>query len=110
MKMTEKKDASSTAHSKPRPEFQRPSNPKVALIANGWIEQQRRSKMRTVWKDVLASLVEGRKPGEETTLWIQRQITNANGKPELEALHGDFQILRVETSKSKPGWKLLSAS
>ena len=87
MKMTEKKDASSTAHSKPRPEFQRPSNPKVALIANGWIEQQRRSKMRTVWKDVLASLVEGRKPGEETTLWIQRQITNANGKPELEALH-----------------------
>jgi hypothetical protein len=58
------------------------------LIANGWIEQQRRSKMRVVWKDVLASLVEGRKPGEETTLWIQRETTNqSTGKPELEALH-----------------------
>jgi hypothetical protein len=43
--------------------------------------------MRIVWKDVLASLVEGRKPGEETTLWIQRQITNSSGKAELEALH-----------------------
>lgn len=43
--------------------------------------------MRTVWKDVLASLVEGRKPGEETTLWIQRQIINSNGVAELEALH-----------------------
>lgn len=72
---------------KVRPEFQRPPNPKSALIANGWIEQQRRSKMRTVWKDVLASLVEGRRPGEETTLWIQRQIINSQGTAELEALH-----------------------
>lgn len=71
-----------------KPPFQRPSNPKSALIANGWIEQQRRSKFRPVWKEVLASLVEGRKPGEETTLWIQREVTNAGtGKIELEALH-----------------------
>lgn len=71
-----------------RPAFQRPNNPSSTLIANGWIEQQRRSKMRVVWKDILASLVEGRKAGEETTLWIQREITNSlTGKKELEALH-----------------------
>jgi len=71
-----------------KPCFQRPTNPNSNLIANGWIEQQRRSKMRIVWKDILASLVEGRKPGEETTLWIQRQVTNpTTGKVELEALH-----------------------
>ncbi|KAL7575972.1 hypothetical protein ACA910_000761 [Epithemia clementina (nom. ined.)] len=69
-------------------EFQRSSNPKSALIANGWIEQQRRSKFRSVWKEVLASLVEGRKKGEETTLWIQRQVINPNtNQKELEALH-----------------------
>ena len=46
--------ASSDAGDAPKkPEFQRPANPKSSLIANGWIEQQRRSKMRTVWKDVL---------------------------------------------------------
>jgi len=71
-----------------KPCFQRPINPKSNLIANGWIEQQRRSKMRVVWKDILASLVEGRKPNEETTLWIQRQVTNAiTMNQELEALH-----------------------
>ena len=81
--------ASSSSTSRPsKPAFQRPINPNSILIANGWIEQQRRSKMRVVWKDVLASLVEGRKPGEETTLWIQREITNPiSGKAELEALH-----------------------
>jgi len=72
-----------------KPCFQRPINPSSNLIANGWIDQQRRSKMRVVWKDVLASLVEGRRPGEETTLWIQRQVINAQtGKVTgLEALH-----------------------
>mmetsp|Transcript_18810 Transcript_18810/g.43743 ORF Transcript_18810/g.43743 Transcript_18810/m.43743 type:complete len:767 (+) Transcript_18810:96-2396(+) len=70
-----------------KPSFQRPVNPNSTLIANGWIEQQRRSRMRTVWKDILASLVEGRRPNEETTLWIQREVTNVQGKPELEALH-----------------------
>lgn len=70
-----------------KPAFQRPINPNSNLIANGWISQQRRSKMRIVWKDVLASLVDGRKPGEETTLWIQRQVTSSNGRAELEALH-----------------------
>jgi len=72
-----------------KPCFQRPINPSSNLIANGWIDQQRRSKMRVVWKDVLASLVEGRRPGEETTLWIQRQVMNAQtGKVTgLEALH-----------------------
>lgn len=71
-----------------KPPFQRPTSSTTALIANGWIEQQRRSRMRTVWKEVLASLVEGRKPGEETTLWIQREVVNpTNGKTELEALH-----------------------
>ena len=85
--------AAGTAASAPsrppaKPCFHRPNNPNSNLIANGWIEQQRRSKMRIVWKDILASLVEGRRPGEETTLWIQRQITNATtGKAELEALH-----------------------
>ncbi|KAL7552596.1 hypothetical protein ACHAWF_015832 [Thalassiosira exigua] len=71
-----------------KPCFQRPINPSSNLIANGWIDQQRRSKMRVVWKDVLASLVEGRRPGEETTLWIQRQVVNSQGKVTgLEALH-----------------------
>lgn len=72
-----------------KPCFQRPINPSSNLIANGWIDQQRRSKMRVVWKDVLASLVEGRRPGEETTLWIQRQVVDsATGKVTgLEALH-----------------------
>lgn len=72
-----------------RPAFHRPANPNSPLIANGWIEQYRRSKMlRTVWKVVLASLVEARRPGEETTFWVQRETTTVNnGKPELEALH-----------------------
>lgn len=65
----------SVALTSSKPCFQRPINPKSNLIANGWIEQQRRSKMRVIWKDILASLVEGRKPKEETTLWIQRQGT-----------------------------------
>jgi hypothetical protein len=44
--------------------------------------------MRFVWKEVLASLVAGRKPGEETTLWIQREVFNpTTGRNELEALH-----------------------
>jgi hypothetical protein len=45
--------------------------------------------MCVVWKDVVASLVEGRRPGERTTLWIQRQVIEANtGKVTgLEALH-----------------------
>jgi hypothetical protein len=74
---------------KSKPCFQRPINPNSNLIANGWIDQQRRSKMRVVWKDVLASLVEGRRPGEETTLWIQRQVIDPQtGKiTGLEALH-----------------------
>jgi hypothetical protein len=71
-----------------KPAFQRPSNPQSTLVANGWIEQLRRSKMRPVWKDVLASIVEGRRPGEVTTLWIQREKQNEHtGKMELEALN-----------------------
>eukprot|EP00934_Nitzschia_sp_Nitz4_P006228 Nitzschia sp. Nitz4//scaffold1_size375055//165457//168828//NITZ4_000267-RA/size375055-processed-gene-0.437-mRNA-1//-1//CDS//3329541018//6218//frame0 len=71
-----------------KPDFQRPLNQASSLVANGWIEQLRRSKMRSVWKEVLASLVQARKPGEETTLWIQREIVNPlTGKKELEALH-----------------------
>lgn len=70
-----------------KPAFQRPVNNKSSLIANGWLEQQRRSKMRTIWKDVLASLVQGRKPGEETTLWIQREVVDSAGVKSLEVLH-----------------------
>ena len=71
-----------------RPPFQRPTNTSSSLLANGWIEQQRRSKLRVVWKEVLASLVEGRKPGEVTTLWIQREyFSHTTNKNELEALH-----------------------
>jgi hypothetical protein len=67
-----------------KPKFQFPPNPGSHIMAHGWVEQQRRSKMRTVWKEVWASLVEGRKPGEETTLWIQREV----GKDaKLEPLH-----------------------
>lgn len=69
-----------------KPAFHRPTNPNSAMVANGWVEQARRSKMRTVWKEVLASIVEGRKPGEETTLWIQREVIT-DGKTTLEALH-----------------------
>jgi hypothetical protein len=54
--------STTTVHSKPA--FQRPTNTKSTLIANGWVEQQRRSKFRVVWKHVLASLVEARRPGE----------------------------------------------
>lgn len=75
-------------YSNAKPSFQKPKNKTSSLVANGWIEQQRRSKMRTVWKEVLASLVEGKRPGEETTLWIQREVTDpTTGKKELEALH-----------------------
>jgi hypothetical protein len=69
-----------------KPRFQRPSNKNSPLVVSGWIEQFRRSKMRHVWKEVLLSLVEGRKPGEVTTLWIQREIVNPSGQKELEAL------------------------
>lgn len=72
-----------------KPPFHRP-NPALnsTLLANGWIEQHRRSKLRSVWKQVLVSIVEGRQPGQETTLWIQREVNNsATGRPELEALH-----------------------
>lgn len=86
--------SSPTATSMTRPSFQRPINQKSNLIANGWIEQIRRSKFRTVWKEVLASLVEARQPGEETTLWIQRETvgkaSNGNGTgttTTLEAIH-----------------------
>lgn len=84
---------SSPASTLTRPSFQRPTNKKSNLIANGWVEQQRRSKFRVVWKEVLASLVEARRPGEETTLWIQRESIDINsvgsskGKKTLEALH-----------------------
>ncbi|KAG7338315.1 hypothetical protein IV203_028638 [Nitzschia inconspicua] len=67
--------------------FQRPTNPDSNLVVHGWIEQHRRSKMRHVWKQVLASLVKGKKPGEQTTLWIQREIFNPlNARKELEVL------------------------
>lgn len=71
-----------------KPYFQRPSS-KSILIANGWIEQQRNSRLKIIWKEILASLVEARRPGEETTLWIQREIRNPQNKnkTELEALH-----------------------
>jgi hypothetical protein len=71
-----------------KPSFQRPVNSGSSLVANGWIEQFRRSKFRHTWKEVLASLVEGQKPDEVTTLWIQRETVNpTTGKTELEALH-----------------------
>ena len=71
-----------------KPSFQRPVNNGSSLVANGWIDQFRRSKFRHTWKEVLASLVEGQKPGEVTTLWIQRETVNpTTGKTELEALH-----------------------
>ena len=75
-------------NAKVKPAFQRPTNSNSPLVANGWVEQLRRSKMRTVWKEVLASLVLGKRPGEETTLWIQREVVNpVTGNKELEALH-----------------------
>eukprot|EP00531_Pseudo-nitzschia_arenysensis_P017163 CAMPEP_0116156946 /NCGR_PEP_ID=MMETSP0329-20121206/23091_1 /TAXON_ID=697910 /ORGANISM="Pseudo-nitzschia arenysensis, Strain B593" /LENGTH=1122 /DNA_ID=CAMNT_0003654039 /DNA_START=179 /DNA_END=3547 /DNA_ORIENTATION=- len=82
-----------------RPKFQRPDNQSSPLVVSGWIEQYRRSKMRLVWKEVLASLVEGRKPGEVTTLWIQREMINpATGEKELESLHRiPLQILEDVT-------------
>mmetsp|Transcript_3347 Transcript_3347/g.5109 ORF Transcript_3347/g.5109 Transcript_3347/m.5109 type:complete len:696 (-) Transcript_3347:79-2166(-) len=86
---TEAQDDNTPAAALPgKPPFQRPSNRKSTMIANGWIEQQRRSKMRVVWKGVLVSLVKGRSSSEETTLWIQREMVDAaTGKRELEALH-----------------------
>ncbi len=82
-----------------RPKFQRPDNQSSPLVVSGWIEQYRRSKMRLVWKEVLASLVEGRRPGEVTTLWIQREMINpSTGEKELEALHRiPLQILEDVT-------------
>jgi len=90
-KLPARSERSESAPSEPknkRPPFQRPINPSSTLIANGWLEQQRRSKMRVVWKEVLVSLVAGRRPGEETTLWVQRETTNpVTGTTGLEALH-----------------------
>jgi len=43
--------------------------------------------MLVVWEDVVASLVEGRENNEESCVWIQREITSADGGPKLEALH-----------------------
>ena len=81
--------AATTTASLAKQSFQRPINPHSNLIAKGWIEHQCSSaKWGLVWKEVLASLVEGRKPGEKMTLWIQREATNSHtGKPELEILH-----------------------
>ena len=62
-----KTEPSGGAAASSRPPFQRPVNPNSTLIANGWMEQQRRSKTRTVWKGVLVSLVARRRLGEETT-------------------------------------------
>ena len=87
------KTSSATTTILTRPSFQRPTNKSSNLIANGWVLQQRRSKIRVVWKEVLASLVEARRPGEETTLWIQRETVDMasagthKGKKLLQALH-----------------------
>ena len=87
------KTSSTTTTILTRPSFQRPTNKSSNLIANGWVLQQRRSKLRVVWKEVLASLVEARRPGEETTLWIQRETVDMasvdahKGKKVLQALH-----------------------
>jgi len=71
-----------------KPAFHRPSyQSNSALLVNGWIDQWRKSKFRSVWKQILASIVEARKPGQETTLWIQRQVETKDGQVELEALH-----------------------
>lgn len=51
--------------------FQIPDDTSSNILAFGWIDQQRRSKMCMVWKDVLATLlVQGE---EETELLIQRR-------------------------------------
>jgi len=74
-----------------KPAFQRPINKSSNLIANGWIEQQRRSSLRMVWKKILTSLVEARRAGEDTTLWIQREVMKKDPDGQmsttLEALH-----------------------
>ena len=58
------------------PSFRGPVDANSSVIAVGWIEQSRRSKMQMVWKAVVVSLVKGRRPGEQTTFWIQRQSGN----------------------------------
>ena len=74
-----------------KPSFQRPINKQSNLISNGWVEQQRRSTLRMVWKQILLTLVEARRPGEDTTLWIQREAQkkqpDGGYKTTLEALH-----------------------
>ncbi len=53
-------------------------NPTSNSVANVLIDPKRRSKMRELWNEVLASLVEaGRRPAEETTMWIQRRVIDA---------------------------------
>lgn len=63
-----------------KPNFQRPANPKSSTLASGYVEMQRRDFLtRTVWKEVLVSLVDGVKNSsdgfsydKEPTLLIQK--------------------------------------
>lgn len=57
----------------PHPAFKRPRNPSSSIVAAGWIEQRQRIKGQEVWKQILASVVEGQKSGEETTLYIYQE-------------------------------------
>lgn len=66
--------------------FQRPSDASSSLVACGWIEQLRRSKMRYVWKTVLMSVVKGRHVDEETVMLIQRETEGRLSMETLETI------------------------
>ena len=60
-----------------KPSFQRPANPKSNILASGWVEmiQKRVIMMRSSWKDVLISLVDGKKTEQglsPATFWVQK--------------------------------------
>ncbi len=59
-------------------------HPDSHLIATGWLEQLRRSKLSRTWKTVLVSLVKEKTSDQQqqVSLWIQRQAAST-----LETLH-----------------------
>jgi len=76
----------------PTSPFSKTPNSKSVLLANGWVELRCHHHRKVTWKEVLASLVEARRPGEETTLWIQREMRNPHNQTPHKYFEGLHQI------------------
>merc|ERR1740139_1384074 len=65
------------------------------VLADGWCEQQRRRRLRFVWKEVHCSLVkqgdanltkEG-SGGMDLTFWVHRRVISPSGTTHIHPLH-----------------------